>query len=41
MILYYDPGHTSPTLIYGGEETYRHHDIHIAGWQERGNVFLT
>jgi predicted AAA+ superfamily ATPase len=33
--------HISPALIYGGEETYRHHNIHIAGWQESGNIFLT
>ena len=33
--------HISAALIYGGEETYRHHNTHITGWQESGNIFLT
>ena len=31
--------YTSPTLIYAGEETYRHQNINIAGWRESGNIF--
>ena len=30
---------TSPTLIYGGTESYRHHDIKIIGWRESGDIF--
>ncbi|MFV1951137.1 MAG: ATP-binding protein [Nitrospinota bacterium] len=31
---------TSPTLIYGGKERYRHNDIQIVGWQESGDIFF-
>jgi len=30
---------TAPTLIYGGEKSYRYKDIQVAGWQESGSVF--
>jgi len=30
---------TSPTLIYGGDESYRHNNIQITGWQESGAIF--
>ncbi|MEA2108198.1 MAG: DUF4143 domain-containing protein, partial [Pseudomonadota bacterium] len=31
--------YTTPTLIYGGDESYRHNDIRITGWQESGAIF--
>lgn len=31
---------TFPTLIYGGEESYKRNDIQITGWQESGDIFL-
>lgn len=30
----------SPTLIYGGEESYKINDIQITGWQKSGDIFL-
>jgi len=30
---------TSPTLIYGGEDSYQHENIQITGWLESGNSF--
>ncbi len=31
--------YTTPTLVYGGDENYRHNDIRITGWQESGAIF--
>ena len=31
----------SPTLIYGGPETYQHKGIRVTGWQQCGEVLST
>lgn len=29
----------TPTLVYGGSETYRHKETRVIGWQKSGEVF--
>ena len=29
---------TSPTLIYGGTDSYKYNDIKITGWQQSGDI---